>query len=61
MRRIQETDDETEKQAAIKMRETIMPILIFCLQHSFMYVMSEERGLQETKSFFWQVAGIGIG
>ena len=41
------------------MRELIMPMLIFTLEHQFVHVLSE--GEAEEKVFYYQKQGIGIG
>ena len=38
-----------------------MPLLIFSLQHQFVYVRSEGEGEEEGKTFYWQHQGISIG
>ena len=57
--RIQQKQGE-DKEKARALREIVMPLLIFMLEHQFVYVTSE--GLEgEEKIFYWQKEGIGIG
>jgi hypothetical protein len=57
--RIQRAQSLETKTQAVKMRELIMPMLIFTLEHQFVYVLSE--GEAEEKVFYYQKQGIGIG
>ena len=57
--RIQKAQSLEAKTQAVKMRELLMPMLIFTLEHQFVYVLSE--GETEEKVFYYQKQGIGIG
>ena len=48
-----------ERVSAETLREIVMPLMIFMLEHHFVYVLSE--GKDEEKVFYWQKEGIGIG
>ena len=48
-----------ERVSAETLREIVMPLMIFMLEHHFVYVLSE--GMDEEKVFYWQKEGIGIG
>ena len=50
--------DREEKEA---LREVLMPMLIFALQHQFLYVLGEKKGAEEEKLFYYQFQGIYIG
>jgi hypothetical protein len=52
---------ERKKKEAL--REVLMPMLIFALQHQFLYVLSDEKGKDgdEEKIFYYQFQGIYIG
>ena len=41
-----------EKAKAGKLREVIIPLLIFLLEHQFVYVRSDEEGEKEKKIFY---------
>ena len=58
--RISQSQGEDRKRAE-RLREVVMQLLMFSLQHQFVYVRSEEEGGEEEKSFFWQHQGISIG
>ena len=49
--------DERERPEAL--REVVMPLMIFMLEHQFVYILSE--GKDEEKKFYWQKEGIQIG
>ena len=60
VRRINRRQGE-ERARAKRLREVLMPLLIFSLQHQFVYIRSEGEGAEEEKTFFWQHQGISIG
>ena len=37
-----------------------MTLLIFVLEHQFVYVLSDQSGENESKIFYWQLKGIRI-
>ena len=43
------------------LREIVIPLIIFQLQHQIAYVLSDEREEKEEKIFYWQKEGVGIG
>ena len=49
------------KEEMEELREVVMPMLIFALQHQFLYVLSEGSGDKEEKIFYYQHQGIYIG
>ena len=57
--RIERAQGLEAKSQAVKMRELLMPMLIFTLEHQFVYILSE--GETEEKVFYYQKQGIGIG
>ena len=50
--------EKVEKEA---LREVLMPMLVFALQHQFLYVLEDEWNGEETKAFYYQFQGIYIG
>lgn len=48
------------KREVVRLREIIMPLLVFVLEHQFVYVLSEPSLDRESKIFYWQIKGIGI-
>ena len=50
-----------EKKRAEALREIVIPLIIFQLQHQIVYVLSDEREEKEEKLFYWQKEGVGIG
>ena len=49
-----------DKEKARALRDIVMPLLIFILEHQFVYVVFV-RLEGEEKMFYWQKEGIGIG
>ena len=49
------------RDAAKRLRKVVMPLLIFMLQHQFVYVRDEGVGVVEKKNLYWQKDGTGIG
>jgi len=43
------------------LREIVIPLIIFQLQHQIVYVLSDEREEKEEKMVYWQKEGVGIG
>ena len=42
------------KERVKRLREIVMPLLIFALQHQFLYVLSEGIGEEEEKIFYYR-------
>ena len=50
--------EKVEKEA---LREVLMRMLVFALQHHFLYVLEDEWNGEERKAFYYQFQGIYIG
>jgi len=58
--RIEQKPSGAMRDAAKRLRKVVMPLLIFMLQHQFVYVRDEGAEVAEKKIFYWQKDGIGI-
>ena len=56
-----ETKTGEEKEETSRLREMCLPLLIFMLEHQFLYVRSEGKKEEESKIWYWQHHGISIG